>query len=71
VGAGNPGPFAPTSWWRTQSRETGLPRGDFPVDREKNRDSCLKMGFGFDSALNSGIQNNGLQDNSLRNKTEN
>jgi hypothetical protein len=27
--------------------------GRFPANREKNRDSCLKMGFAFDSALDS------------------
>jgi hypothetical protein len=27
VGAGNPGRFARTTWWRTQSCQTGLPAG--------------------------------------------
>jgi hypothetical protein len=51
-------------WPRTQGGSRRLPGGGrspakpvsggrFPANREKNRDSCLKMGFGFDFALNS------------------
>ena len=40
MGAGNPGLFAPTSWWRTQSHETSLRWTKFPGNREKNREYC-------------------------------
>jgi hypothetical protein len=45
--------------------------GSFPANREKNRDSCPKIGFRLLFCLGFGIQNNGLQENSLRNKTGN
>jgi hypothetical protein len=45
--------------------------GGFPADREKNRDSRRKMGFRPRLCLRFGIQNNGLPENSLRNKTGN
>src|ERR1700733_13182484 len=37
VGSGNPGWFAPTSWWWTQSDETGLPWA-IPCPQGRNRE---------------------------------
>jgi hypothetical protein len=40
MGAGNPGRFAPTSWWWTQSCETGLWENSL-LNREKLRECAL------------------------------
>jgi hypothetical protein len=42
VGAGNPGRFAATSWWWTQSSETGLP-GAISLSTGKNREISLNL----------------------------
>jgi hypothetical protein len=47
------------------------PTLEFPANRENNWDSCLKMGFRLRFCLGFDINNNGLQENSLRTKTGN
>jgi transposase-like protein len=37
--------FARTSWWWTQSLQTGLPSGEFPAIREKNREFSKNVCF--------------------------
>jgi hypothetical protein len=58
--------FAPTSWWRTQSKPNRSPAVEFPAIREKNRE-FLEFGSGFD-ALRTGRAGivSGLRAKSLR-----